>query len=69
MDATVDSAGQEQKAGSVDLGRGAREVLRQGDDAAVLHANVAFADVGGGDDRAAPNDQIKLHTLCFLSPD
>ena len=62
MDMAVDSPGQDQKARSVDLGRGARQVVRQHGDAAVLHADVAFADVGGGDDGPAANDEIKLHS-------
>jgi hypothetical protein len=67
MDMAVDSAGQDQQARSVDLGSGARKILRQRDDTAVFDAHVAFAHVGGGDDRSAANDQIKLHShyLCF----
>ena len=41
---------------------GARQIVRERDDTAVFHANVAFADVSGGDDRSAANDQIKLHS-------
>ena len=62
MDVAVDAAGQNQKARSVDLGSGARQVVGERDDAAVFHADVAFADVSGGDDRSAANDQIKLHS-------
>jgi hypothetical protein len=69
MDMAVDSAGQDQQARSVDLGSGARQVLRQGDDTAVLDAHIAFAHVGGGDHRSTANDQIKLHShYPLLSP-
>ena len=62
MDVAVDSAGQNQETGSVDLGGGARQVFGKRDDPAVFHANIAFADVGGGDDCSAANDQIKFHS-------
>jgi hypothetical protein len=62
MDVAVDSAGQHQEPRSVDLGSGARQIVRERDDPAVLHANVAFADVGGGGDGSPANDQIKLHS-------
>ena len=65
MDVAVDSAGQDQKARSVDLGGGARQIVGERDDAAVLDADVAFADVGRGGDGPAANDQIKLHSACL----
>ena len=61
MDVAVDPAGQDQKAGSVDLGGRARQIVGERDNAALLDADVAFADVGGGDDGPAANDDIKLH--------
>ena len=62
MDVAVDSAGQNQQARSVDLGGGAWQIVCERDDAAVFHANVAFADVSGGDNRSAADNQIKLHS-------
>ena len=65
MDMAVDAARQNQEARRVDLGRGARQFVGQGGDAAVLDADVAFADVGRGDHGSAPNDKIEFH--CRLS--
>jgi hypothetical protein len=62
MDVAVDSAGQDQEAGSVDFGGGARQVFGERDDPAAFHADIAFADVGGGDHCSAANDQIKFHS-------
>jgi hypothetical protein len=62
MDMAVDSAGQDQQARSVDLGGGARQIFGKRDDAAIFDAYVAFANVSGGDDRSAPNDQIQVHS-------
>ena len=62
MDVAVDAAGQHEKPRGVDFGSGARQLSAERDDAAVFHTDVAFADVGGGDDRPAANDQIKFHS-------
>ena len=61
MDMAVDSAGQDEEARSVDLGGGAWQIFGEGDDAAIFHAHVAFADIARCGDRSAANNQIKLH--------
>ena len=61
MDVAVDAAGEHQEARRVDLGGAARQVVGQGDDAAVLDPDVASADVGRRDDGSAANDEIKVH--------
>ena len=63
MDVAVDAAGEDQETRSVDLGRGARQAAGQSGDAAVLDADVAFADIRGGDDGSSANDEIKFHCL------
>jgi hypothetical protein len=65
VDVAVDAAGEDQEARRINLRGGARQIGCEGGDAAVLDADVAFADVGSRDGGSAPNDEIKFH--CVVS--
>ena len=66
MHVAVDAAGHDQKSRRVDLGGDARQVAGKRGDPSVLDADVAFPDVGCGDDGSAANYEIKFHVFLFM---
>ena len=61
MAVTVDAARQDVEAGGVDLAAPGRERLAECRDPAPVDPDVAARGLGGGDDRAAPDDQLVRH--------
>jgi thiosulfate/3-mercaptopyruvate sulfurtransferase len=61
MHMAVDSAGQHEPAGGVDLGTSALDRLGQLHDDAILDADITSGDVGGGHHGATANGEIERH--------